>query len=95
MLAEWSRRIPMATMTKDLKHDLDQMIASLQQLRDRIRLKIHLAGMDAKTEWEKIERDLENAEQVAERTTHEGERAIAKRLEELGKKLEAFAKTLG
>jgi ElaB/YqjD/DUF883 family membrane-anchored ribosome-binding protein len=39
----------------DLKKHLKDGLADLAQLRDEIRVKVHLAGMDAKSEWNKLE----------------------------------------
>jgi ElaB/YqjD/DUF883 family membrane-anchored ribosome-binding protein len=39
----------------DLKKHLKDGLADLAQLRDEIRVKVHLAGMDAKSEWNRLE----------------------------------------
>ncbi|HTU57521.1 MAG TPA: hypothetical protein VMF89_03790 [Polyangiales bacterium] len=36
--------------------------SSLAQLRDEIRLKVHLASLDAKTKWHELEEKLDNLE---------------------------------
>ena len=36
------------------KNALEQLISSLKQERDELKLKLHLAGMDAKDEYERI-----------------------------------------
>lgn len=46
--------------------DIDTQIRDLQTLRDEIRVKLHLAGMDAKDAWHELEPRLERLEaQVA------------------------------
>ncbi len=50
------------------KVDLGSLKKDLLALRDELRLKIHLAGMDAKTEWEKLEPE---AERVWNKTAEE------------------------
>lgn len=47
--------------TTDEKHQLD----TLRQLRDEIRLKIHLAQLDAKTAWDQLETKYNSLEQRA------------------------------
>lgn len=42
------------TMT-ELKKSLTTGLADLVQLRDEIRVKVHLAGLDARSEWERLE----------------------------------------
>jgi hypothetical protein len=47
---------------EELKRDVDE----LRGLRDEIRLKVHLAGMDAKSAWEELEPRLEKLEKDLE-----------------------------
>ena len=42
----------------ELKEELKKSVAALRTLRDEVRVKIHLAGLDAKTEWNKLEPHL-------------------------------------
>jgi hypothetical protein len=35
---------------------------SIAQLRDEIRLKVHLAGLDAKEKWQELEEQVQNLE---------------------------------
>ncbi len=45
----------MGNITSELKSDLNKSLESLQTLRDEIRVRLHLAGMDAKDAWDKLE----------------------------------------
>ena len=47
------------------------MKAELQQLRDEIRLKLHLASMDLKDQFERIEPDVRSFERRAEEVTED------------------------
>jgi len=49
----------MSHATTQLKKDIQKTLADLHTLRDELRVKAHLAGMDAKDEWAKIEDELE------------------------------------
>jgi hypothetical protein len=60
------------TPNNELKNPLE----TLRTLRDEIRVRIHLAGMEARDQWEKLDRD---AEHLAART----ERASTNALDEL------------
>lgn len=40
-----------------LQDDLQDMMESLKKQRDEIALKVHLAGLEAKDEWEKAEKN--------------------------------------
>ena len=47
------------------------MKAELQQLRDEIRLKLHLASMDLKDRFDALEPDMKSFEHRAEQVTEE------------------------
>ena len=38
--------------------DVHELVASLERIRDEIKLKIHLAAADARDEWEELEKKL-------------------------------------
>jgi hypothetical protein len=57
------------TATEDLQAEIEHRLADLQQLRDRIRLKIHLAAMDARDAWARLEPQLDELESRAEKAT--------------------------
>jgi hypothetical protein len=40
----------------NIKEDFQELTETLKHQRDEIALKVHLAGMDAKGEWEKAEK---------------------------------------
>lgn len=48
---------------KKLKQDLEDTRNDLRRAADEIRVKMHLAGMDAKNAWEDIQPRLEDFEQ--------------------------------
>lgn len=73
--------------TQNIKHEVDKNIERLQELRDEVKLKLHLATLDAKTEWdEKLSPKVFEVEQAAKQMT-EQTRATAK---ELVEKVEKF-----
>ena len=61
----------MSEITDELKHDFKSALESLQTLRDEVRVKMHLASMDAKDQWSKLEVDLDDAQRDAENVTHD------------------------
>jgi hypothetical protein len=76
--------------TNELKAEIEKGLAQMQTLRDEIRVRLHLAGMDAKDEWNKLEPQLVEVERAAEALTDATERAISdavKRLSRLREKL--------
>jgi hypothetical protein len=61
----------------DLKHQVHvQNFAKLRQLRDEIRLKVHLAGMEARDAWRKLEPRFGNAERLVVETTETSRREL-------------------
>lgn len=38
------------------KTDIDEVMESLERMRDEIKLKIHLAAADARSEWDELEK---------------------------------------
>jgi ElaB/YqjD/DUF883 family membrane-anchored ribosome-binding protein len=47
---------------KSLKQDLEDTRADLKRMADEIKVKLHLAGMDAKDAWNEIQPRLEDFE---------------------------------
>lgn len=64
-------------------------VKSLQQLRDEIRLKLHLASMDAKDEWDRLEPQVEHALSTIDSVARETVDDLKKRMTELRIRLKA------
>jgi hypothetical protein len=52
---------------RDLEEQVAKRIEELKTLRDEIRVDLHLASMDLKDEWQKIERKLPDPEKAVDR----------------------------
>jgi DNA-binding transcriptional regulator GbsR (MarR family) len=59
----------MSQTTTDLKKEIDKSLELMRTLRDEVRVKLHLAGMDAKDEWRKLEPRLDEVERAAAAAT--------------------------
>ncbi|WP_437314662.1 hypothetical protein [Sorangium sp. So ce385] len=66
----------MSNITSELKSDLTKSLESLQTLRDEIRVRLHLAGMEAKDAWSKLEPTLLDAEKLAEDVSETSRNAL-------------------
>jgi len=55
----------------------------MQRLRDEIRLKMHLASMDAKDEWNRLEPQIDHALSTIDSVTRETIEDLKKRMTEL------------
>ncbi len=80
----------MSQTTKDLKTELDKSIEILKTLRGEVRVKLHLAGMDAKDRWNKLQPQLDAVEHAAKEATEASKTAVlqaVKTLKEFGESL--------
>jgi hypothetical protein len=66
----------MSQNTNDLKTEFKKSLALLQTLRDEVRVQIHLAGLDAKDRWNKLEPRMEAAAEKAAGEITEASRAV-------------------
>jgi hypothetical protein len=80
----------MGDMTSELKADLQKSLDALATLRDEIRVRLHLAGMDAKDAWNRLEPRLLEAEKLAEDVSDTSRTAM----EEVVKKVREFKDSL-
>ena len=62
-----------AIIAKKFNDFIDLEIDELTRLKDEIRLKCHLAGMEGRSTWRDLEKQLE---QIEERFGHEGDHAV-------------------
>jgi hypothetical protein len=53
----------------DMKQELEKGVEVLRTLRDEIKVKLHLGGMDAKDQWAKLEPELFKVERAAQQAT--------------------------
>lgn len=50
----------MSELTDKLAGDIQKAVDDLATLRDDVRVRIHLAGLEAKTRWDSIEKELQD-----------------------------------
>jgi hypothetical protein len=73
----------MSNITSDLKSELQQGLTSLQTLRDEVRVRLHLAGMEAKDAWGKLEPTILDAEKLADDVSEASRNALHEILQKL------------
>lgn len=56
----------------DLKQELNKFAEGLSQLRDEIKIQLHLAGMETRQEWDNTEKQWQRFEQQLEQIAKEG-----------------------
>lgn len=69
--------------TEHLKEELKRGLNVLRMLRDEVRVRLHLGGLDAKGEWNRLEPHLFDVEQRAHTATEASRRMIADAIERL------------
>ncbi len=75
----------MSQTTTELKNEINKSLELLRTLRDEVRVKLHLAGMDAKAEWNHLEPHLLDVERRANELTEATRVAIADAVKRLSK----------
>jgi predicted nucleic acid-binding Zn-ribbon protein len=80
----------MSDTANDLKNELKKGLSQLQTLRDEVRVKLHLANMDLKDQWNKLEPHLLDVEKKAA----DASEASRNLINEAVKKLEKFRSSL-
>jgi hypothetical protein len=73
----------MHTTPQDLKKDLSQSLDQMRTLRDEVRVRLHLAKMDVKDEWNKLEPHLIDVEKAAERFSEASYDAVVEAVKRL------------
>jgi hypothetical protein len=80
----------MGDTTGDLKKELEKRLTTLKTLRDEVRVRMHLANMDLKEQWKKLEPHIEEVEKKAGELTDASKSALS----EAVKRLEKFRESL-
>jgi hypothetical protein len=75
----------MSDTANELKKELKKSLDLLRTLRDEVKVKLHLGGMDVKEQWKKLEPHLEEVEKKAEDLTEASRAALAEAVKRLQK----------
>lgn len=75
----------MSQTTTELKQEIQKSLGLMCTLRDEIRVRLHLASLDAKEEWRKLEPELADIERAASDLTEATGTAIAQTVKRLSK----------
>jgi hypothetical protein len=67
----------MSQTANELKIEIQKSVALMKTLRDEVRVKLHLAGMEAKDRWNKLESNLVDIERAAQDASDASSRAVA------------------
>lgn len=67
----------------DLKAEMKRGVDLLKTMRDEVKVKLHLAGMDAKDQWARLEPELSKVERAAEQATESSKKLMDEALKRL------------
>ncbi len=70
-------------LSRQTKQDLTALKSELKALRDEINLKVHLAGMDLRDEWARLEPQAEKVWRELSETTADAAKDLRQRIEQL------------
>lgn len=82
------------SITDDVKNQLKADLEDLKRMRDEIKLKLHLAGKDAKDRWHELEPKLEELELKFEKGGKDLGATTDKLFEDVGKAVRDFGAKL-
>jgi hypothetical protein len=74
---------------EDMKQEAREAMDKIRELRDELRVQIHLGGMDAKKRWEKLEEQFQQTQAAAKTASDASIQALRTALEEFKDALEA------
>jgi hypothetical protein len=73
----------MTHSTTDLKKDIQKGMDDMRALRDELAVKVHLASLDAKEEWRKLEPYVDEVERAATEMTEATRKAVSEAVKRL------------
>ena len=77
----------MSEVSDELKKELKKTVDLLKTMRDEIKVKLHLAGQEAKDRWQKIEPEIEKAGNEVAKTSKATVEELVTRVKEFKKDL--------
>jgi hypothetical protein len=77
----------MSEVSDELKKELRKTADTLKTLRDEIKVKLHLAGQEAKDRWQKIEPEIDKMGQEIHKTSKATIDELVTRVKEFKKDL--------
>jgi hypothetical protein len=76
----------------DLKNEITKSLERLQTLRDEARVRLHLAGMDAKDRWDELDPYVAEAERAAQQFSDSSRATLTSAIERVEQFLSSLHK---
>jgi hypothetical protein len=80
----------MGTLTQKTREDLERLFEDLTAMRDELRVRLHLAGMEAKEKYGKLDEEIFELSQRAKRVGEDGAHEVKELLQDAKKRLESL-----
>lgn len=85
----------MSQLSDDLKHHVNKSLDDLRSLRDEIRVRLHLASMEARTRWnEELEPRFQQVERQAREAGEKAGESVRKALQDVQQAYKDFRSSL-
>jgi hypothetical protein len=75
----------MSQTTNELKNELHKSLSLLRTLRDEVKVSLHLAGIEAKDQWSKLEPRINEVERAAKDASEASRAAVVDTVAQLKK----------
>jgi hypothetical protein len=72
---------PTTETSREIQKHVEESVALLKTLRDEIRVELHLAGMEAKERWARLEKRFGEAEKLAQEASLTSKRVLQSTIE--------------
>ncbi len=82
------------SFSEDVRKQFEHDLGELKKLRDEIRVKLHLAGMEVKERWKQLEPRLEEIERKVEAGSEELLGTTTRLFEEVGRAFREFGERI-
>lgn len=82
------------TVKEDIREQLEEGLDELKTMRDEIRVKLHLATMEAKGQWEQLEPRVEEMERQVKEASEEAAHVARDGLDKLKASFKSLRDTL-
>jgi hypothetical protein len=73
----------MSTTSEALKKGIEEKLNNMRAMRDELRVQVHLGGLDAKAQWNKLEPQLAALDHIADEVSDATDAAVTKVLKSL------------
>lgn len=86
----WAYLGIMGTVTQKTREDVERLFKDLSAIRDELRVQLHLAGMEVKEKYGKLDEEIFELSQRAKKIGEESAHEVKELLEDAKRRLESL-----